>query len=440
MEQYIIKGGKSLQGEVKISGSKNAALAILAGAIMTDETVTITNVPNVNDVAALLQAIEELGAIVNRIDTNTVEINGSTINAYHVDNEAIHKIRSSYYLVGALLAKQGRAQVPLPGGCNIGSRAIDYHIKGFELLGINVKIQYGFIDAKTDHLVGKHVYFDGISVGATINTMLAATMAEGQTVLENAAKEPHVVDVANFLNSLGANIKGAGTDTIRINGVKHLHGSEYCVIPDQIEAGTFMIAAAATKGNVLVTNVIPKHLEAISAKLIEIGVDVEEFDNAIRVSANNPLKHGHVKTMPYPGFPTDLQPQITTLLAISKGNSTVAETIFESRFGYVKDLIRMGANIKIDNGTTAIIDGVSKLTGTQVCALDLRGGVAMIIAGLVAEGYTKIEDIEYIERGYECISDKLQSLGADIDKIPLNDEKAIRKFKLKNSTQLVDLM
>lgn len=431
MKQYIIKGGKSLQGEVKVSGSKNAALAILAGAIMADETVTISNVPHVNDVAVLLQAIEELGAIVERIDANTVKINGSTINTYQVDNEEIHKIRSSYYLVGALIAKKGRAKVPLPGGCNIGSRAIDYHIKGFELLGIDAKIQYGFIDVKANHLVGNHIYFDGISVGATINIMLAATMAEGQTVLENAAKEPHVVDVANFLNSLGANIKGAGTDTIRIKGVENLHGSEYCVIPDQIEAGTFMIAAAATKGEVLVTNVIPKHLESISAKLIELGVNVQEYDNAIHVSARGQLRNSHVKTLPYPGFPTDLQPQITTLLAISSGTSTVDETIFESRFGYVKDLTRMGADIRIENGTIAIIEGVSKLTGAHVCALDLRGGVAMIIAGLAADGYTKIEQIEYIERGYEFIIDKLRGLGADIDKISLNDERAVQKFKLK---------
>ncbi|WP_160687698.1 UDP-N-acetylglucosamine 1-carboxyvinyltransferase [Clostridium sp. C2-6-12] len=431
MKQYIIKGGKALQGEVKISGSKNAALPILAGAIMADETVTISNVPDVNDVAALLKAIEELGAIVERIDANTVKINGSTINTYQVDNEEIHKIRSSYYLVGALIAKQKRAKVPLPGGCNIGTRAIDYHIKGFELLGIDTKIEYGFIDAKADKLVGNYIYFDGISVGATINIMLAATMAEGQTVLENAAKEPHVVDVANFLNSLGADIKGAGTDTIRIKGVERLHGSEYCVIPDQIEAGTFMIAAAATKGDVLVTNVIPKHLEAISAKLIEIGVEVQEFDNAISVSARGKLRNSHVKTLPYPGFPTDLQPQITTLLAISSGASTVDETIFESRFGYVKDLIRMGANIRVENGTIAMIEGVSTLMGTKVCALDLRGGVAMIIAGLVADGYTKIEQIEYIERGYEGIIDKLSSLGADIDIIPVNDERAVQKFKLK---------
>jgi UDP-N-acetylglucosamine 1-carboxyvinyltransferase len=431
MKQYIIKGGKSLQGEVKISGSKNAALPILAGAIMADETVTISNVPDVNDVAALLKAIQELGAIVQRIDANTVKINGSTINTYQVDNEEIHKIRSSYYLVGALLAKQKRAKVPLPGGCNIGARAIDYHIKGFELLGIDTKTEYGFIDAKADKIVGNHVYFDGISVGATINIMLAATRAEGQTVLENAAKEPHVVDVANFLNSLGADIKGAGTDTIRIKGVERLHGSEYCVIPDQIEAGTFMIAAAATKGEVLVTNVIPKHLEAISAKLIEIGAKVQEFDNAISVSVRGDMRNSHVKTLPYPGFPTDLQPQITTLLAISSGVSTVDETIFESRFGYVKDLIRMGANIRVENGTIAMVEGVSKLTGTNVCALDLRGGVAMIIAGLVADGYTKIEQIEYIERGYEGIIDKLRSLGADIDIIPVNDERAVQKFKFK---------
>lgn len=431
MEQYIIKGGKALQGDVKISGSKNAALPILAAAIMADETVTISNVPDVNDVSALLEAIEELGASVNRIDTHTVKINGNTINTYHADNEAIHKIRSSYYLVGALLAKHGRAQIPLPGGCNIGIRAIDYHIKAFKSLGTNINIEHGFIDAKTDCLVGNNIYFDGISVGATINTMLAAAKAEGQTIIENAAKEPHIVDVANFLNSLGANIKGAGTDTIRIAGVKHLHGGEYCIIPDQIEAGTFMIAAAATKGNVLIKNIIPKHLEAISAKLIEIGVNVTEFDNSIRISTDGQLKHANIKTLPYPGFPTDLQPQITTLLAISSGYSTVTETIFESRFGYVKDLIRMGANIKVENGTTAIIDGVQKLTGAPVYALDLRAGVAMIIAGLVADGYTTIRQIDYIERGYEGIVNKLCSLGANIDKIPLNDKRAIQKFKFK---------
>lgn len=433
MEQYIIKGGKALQGDVKISGSKNAALPILAAAIMVDETVTISNVPNVNDVAALLEAIEELGAKVEYIDTHTVKINGNTINAYHVDNEAIHKIRSSYYLVGALLSRHGRADVPLPGGCNIGIRAIDHHIKAFKLLGVDIKIEHGFIDARTDCLVGNHVYFDGISVGATINTILAAAKAKGQTIIENAAKEPHVVDVANFLNSLGANIKGAGTDTIRITGVKKLHGGEYCIIQDQIEAGTFMIAAAATKGNVLIKNIIPKHLEAISAKLIEIGVNVMEFDNSIRVSVEGQLKCTNVKTLPYPGFPTDFQPQITTLLTICSGGSMVTETIYESRFGYVKDLISMGANIKVENGTTAIIDGVPKLTGASVSALDLRAGVSMIIAGLVADGYTTISQIEYIERGYEDIINKLCSLGANIDKILLNDQKAIQKFKLKIS-------
>ncbi|WP_234122005.1 UDP-N-acetylglucosamine 1-carboxyvinyltransferase [Clostridium hydrogenum] len=433
MEQYIIKGGKALQGDVKISGSKNAALPILAATIMSDDTVTIYNVPDVNDVSALLEAIEELGASVQRIDTHTVKINGNAINTYHVDNEAIHKIRSSYYLVGALLPKRGRAQIPLPGGCNIGIRAIDHHIKAFNLLGANINIEHGFIDAKTDGLVGNHIYFDGISVGATINAILVAAKAKGKTIIENAAKEPHVVDVANFLNSLGANIKGAGTDTIRITGVKKLHGGEYCIIPDQIEAGTFMIAAAATKGNVLIKNIIPKHLEAISAKLIEIGVNVTEFDNSIRISVNGQLKCTNVKTLPYPGFPTDFQPQITTLLAISSGCSTVTETIFESRFGYVKSLISMGANIKVENGTTAIIDGVAKLTGAPVCALDLRAGVAMIIAGLAADGYTTISQIEYVERGYEDIINKLQSLGANIDKIPLNDKKAVQKFKLRIS-------
>ena len=432
MEQYIIKGGKPLIGEVMIGGAKNAALGIIAAAIMTDETVKIENLPDVKDVEVLLQAIEGIGAKVDRINKHTVKINGSKISSVNLDYDYMRKIRASYYLLGALLGKYKIAQVALPGGCNIGSRPIDQHIKGFEALGANVKIEHGMIKANTEELTGSHIYFDGVSVGATINTMLAACLANGQTILENAAKEPHVVDVASFLNSMGANIQGAGTDVIRIKGVEKLHGSEYSIIPDQIEAGTFMFAAAASKGNVLIKNVIPKHLEALTAKLLEIGAQVEEFDDAIRVKASGCLGHTHVKTLVYPGFPTDMQPQMTAVLSISKGTSIVTESIFENRFKYVDELSRMGASIKVE-GNTAIIDGVERLTGAIVCAPDLRAGAALVIAGLMAEGYTVIENVEYIERGYEGFESKMQKLGALMAKIDSNDMKALRKFKLKVS-------
>ncbi|HHT98403.1 MAG TPA: UDP-N-acetylglucosamine 1-carboxyvinyltransferase [Clostridiales bacterium] len=432
MEQYIIKGGISLAGEVNISGAKNAALAIIAAAILADEKVKIENVPKVRDVEVLIQAIDGIGAGVEYHNKNTLTIYGKSINSCVIDYDYIRKIRASYYLLGALLGKYKRAEVALPGGCNIGSRPIDQHIKGFEALGATVKIEHGMIIAEAESLRGGHVYFDGVSVGATINTMLAACLAEGQSVLENAAKEPHVVDVANFLNSMGANIKGAGTDVIKILGVEKLHGSEYSIIPDQIEAGTFMFAAAATKGNVLIKNVIPKHLEAITAKLIEIGVIVEEYDDSVRVIANERLLHTHVKTLVYPGFPTDMQPQISALLATSKGTSIVTESIFENRFKYVDELSRMGASIKVE-GNSAIIDGVEKLTGAVVTAPDLRAGAALVIAGLVAEGYTNVEYIEYIERGYEEFEYKMQQLGASMAKIDANDTKAIQRFKKKVS-------
>ena len=431
MEQYIIKGGRPLNGEVTISGYKNAALGIIAAAIMTDETVKIENVPNVKDIEVLLRAIEDIGAKVER-SKNSVKINASKINSVSVDFDYIRKIRASYYLLGALLGKYKSAQVALPGGCNIGSRPIDQHIKGFEALGCEVKIEHGLICAQTVNLAGAHIYFDGSSVGATINTMLAASMADGMTILENAAKEPHVVDVANFLNSMGANIKGAGTDVIRIKGVKKLHGSEYSIIPDQIEAGTFMFAAAASKGNVLIKNVIPKHLEAFTAKLMEIGAEVEEFDDAIRVKASGRLGNTHVKTLVYPGFLTDMQPQMATLLSVSKGTSIVTESIFENRFKYVDELSRMGASIKVESNT-AIIDGVERLTGAVVSAPDLRAGAALVIAGLMAEGFTIVENVEYIERGYENFEYKMQQLGAAMEKIDSEDSKAVRKFKLKVS-------
>lgn len=430
MEQYIIKGGKPLHGEVTIGGAKNAALGILSAAIMTDETVTIENLPNVRDINVLLQAIEGIGAKVERINEHVVKINGSKISRMNIDYEFIRKIRASYYLLGALLGKYSEAQVALPGGCNIGSRPIDQHIKGFEALGASVKIEYGMIHANAEKLVGNHIYLDMVSVGATINIMLAACMAEGQTTIENAAKEPHIVDVANFLNSMGANIKGAGTDIIRIKGVEKLHGTEYSIIPDQIEAGTFMVAAAATKGEVLIKNVIPKHLEAITAKLTEIGATVEEFDDAVLVKADSRLGNTHVKTLPYPGFPTDMQPQIATLLALSNGTSIVTESIFENRLKYVDELARMGATIKVE-GNSAIVTGVEGFTGAIVSAPDLRAGAALVMAGLVADGFTIVDQIEYIERGYEDFEYKMQNLGAKMEKVDVEDDKAIQKFKLK---------
>ena len=432
MEQYIIKGGKPLIGEVTISGYKNAALGIIAAAVMTDETVTIENVPDVRDIRVLLQAIGDIGAKVEYINGDTVKISGGLIETVDVDFDYVRKIRASYYLVGALLGKYKSSKVALPGGCNIGSRPIDQHIKGFEALGATVKIEYGLICADAEELKGAHIYFDCSSVGATINTMMAACLADGLTILENAAKEPHIVDIANFLNSMGANIKGAGTDVIRIKGVPKLHGTEYSIIPDQIEAGTFMFAAAASKGDILIKNVIPKHLEAFTAKLIEIGADVEEFDDAIRVRAEGKLGNTHVKTLIYPGFLTDMQPQMTTLLAVSKGTSVVTESIFENRFKYVDELSRMGASIKVESNT-AIIDGVDKLTGAVVSAPDLRGGAALVIAGLMAEGFTIVENVEYIERGYEKFEYKMQQLGADMVKVDSEDTKAIKKFKLKVS-------
>lgn len=428
MEQYAIRGGNPLVGEVEIGGAKNASLGILAAAVMTDETVLIENIPDVRDTNVMMQAIESIGGTVERIDRHTARISGKNIKDLVIEGDYIKKIRASYYLLGALLGKYKKAQVSLPGGCNIGLRPIDQHIKGFRALGADVKIANGLIFAEAEKLTGSHIYMDVVTVGATINVMLAAVMAEGQTIIENAAKEPHVVDVANFLNCMGANIKGAGTDVIRIKGVSKLHGTEYTIIPDQIEAGTFMFAAAVTKGDVIVKNVIPKHLESISAKLLEIGCEIEESDDAVRVVASKPLTHTHVKTLPYPGFPTDMQPQITVTLGLSRGTSIVTESIFENRFKYVDELTRMGANIKVE-GNTAIIDGVPKYTGASISAPDLRAGAALVIAALAAEGITTIDDIKYIERGYEDFHLKLASLGAQIDKI--STERDLQKFRLK---------
>ena len=430
MEQYVIKGGNPLYGEVEIGGAKNAALAILAAAIMTDETVTIDNLPNVRDINVLLQAIEEIGAHVERVDIHKVKINGSFIRGVNVDNEFIRRIRASYYLIGALLGKYKHAEVALPGGCDIGSRPIDLHMKGFRSMGADIDIAHGLVIARAKELKGTHIYMDKVSVGATINIMMAAAMADGKTVIENAAKEPHVVDVANFLNSMGANIRGAGTDVIRIVGVEKLHATEYSVIPDQIEAGTFMFAVAATGGNVLVKDVIPKHLEATTAKLLEVGCKVEEFDDSVRVISDGHLKHTQVTTLPYPGFPTDMQPQMAVLLGIAEGTSTVTESIFENRFKYVDELTRMGADIKVESNI-AIISGVKRYTGARVNAPDLRAGAALVIAGLAAEGITVVDDIYYIQRGYEALEEKLTKIGAKIARV--EDEKELQKFILKVS-------
>ena len=430
MEQYVIKGGNPLVGEVEIGGAKNAALGILAAAIMTDETVTIDNLPNVRDINVLLSAMEGIGAKIERLGEHKVKINGSLIHDLSVDYEYINKIRASYYLLGALLGKYKKAEVAFPGGCAIGTRPIDLHLKGFRALGADVDIQHGLISATAEHLVGNHIYLDKVSVGATINIMMAASMAEGKTIIENAAKEPHVVDVANFLNSMGANIRGAGTDVIRIVGVEKLHATEYSVIPDQIEAGTFMFAVAAAGGNVLVKNVIPKHLEATTAKLLEVGCQVEEFDDSVRVISDGHLKHTQVTTLPYPGFPTDMQPQMAVLLGIAEGTSTVTESIFENRFKYVDELTRMGADIKVESNI-AIISGVKRYTGARVNAPDLRAGAALVIAGLAAEGITVVDDIYYIQRGYEALEEKLTKIGAKIARV--EDEKELQKFILKVS-------
>ena len=428
MEQYVVEGGNPLVGEVEIGGAKNAALAILAASVMTDETVLIENMPDVRDTNILLQAMQSIGVIVDRVDPHTVKVNASHIHDLVIEDDFIKKIRASYYLLGALLGKYNKAEVALPGGCNIGSRPIDQHIKGFKALGADVRIEHGLIITEAPNLKGSHVYMDVVSVGATINVMMAAAMADGMTIIENAAKEPHVVDLANFLNSMGANIKGAGTDVIRIRGVQKLHKTEYAIIPDQIEAGTFMFAAAATQGDVTVKNVIPKHLESISAKPMEIGCEVEESDDAVRVVASRPLTHTHVKTLPYPGFPTDMQPQITVALGLSQGTSIVTESIFENRFKYVDELTRMGASIKVE-GNTAIIDGVARYTGASITAPDLRAGAALVIAALAAEGVSTVDDIRYIERGYENFPEKLRGLGAQIEKV--DNERDIKKFRFK---------
>ncbi len=432
MEQYAIRGGNPLEGEVVIAGAKNAALGILAAAIMTDEECVIENVPFVSDTRTLLKAIENIGATVRYIDRHTVSICGRGIagdRSLSVDDEYIRRIRASYYLIGALLGKYKYANVALPGGCDIGSRPIVLHIKGFETLGATVDIvSGGKVMAEAEQLVGSHIYMDTVSVGATINIMLAAVLAEGKTTIENAAKEPHIVDVANFLNTMGANIKGAGTDVIRVRGVARLHGAEYSIIPDQIEAGTFMAMAVATRGNILIKNVIPKHLEAISSKLVEMGARVIEYDDSVRVMADGKLRPTQVKTLPYPGFPTDMQAQIATVLCLAEGTSVVTESIFENRFRYVNELARMGARVRVE-GNSAIITGVEKFTGATLAASDLRAGAALVIAALSAEGVSVVDDIRYIKRGYEDFDEKVRRLGGQMEII--DSERSLQKFKLR---------
>ena len=416
MEKYIIRGGNKLQGEVSISGAKNAAVAILPAVILSDEPCIIENVPNISDIDITIKILLSMGAEVTMLNKSTLRIDPRRVHTPCVEYDLAKNMRASYYFLGSLLGKVGKARVSMPGGCDLGARPVDQHLKGFSSLGAECSVDHGMIHAQADKLVGAHIYFDMVTVGATINVMLAAVKADGLTVIENAAKEPHIVDLANFLNSMGADIMGAGTDVIKIKGVKSLHGTQYSIIPDQIEAGTYMVAAAATNGNVLIKNVIPKHLESITAKLQKIGVRVEEYDDSVRVIGTGRLTKTNVKTLPHPGFPTDMQPQITTLLTLAEGTSIVTESIFDNRFKSVAQLRRMGADISVD-GRVAVIEGTGRLMGAPVRATDLRAGVALVIAGLAAVGTTEVEDIYHVERGYEDLEKKLRSLGADIRKI-----------------------
>ena len=417
MEKLVINGGKALKGSVEINGAKNSAVAILPAAIMASEgKCIIDNVPDIEDVHCLERILASLGCSVNKIDNNTLEIDASDVTRVEACTDDVRRMRASYYFIGALLSRFKKAKVELPGGCPIGVRPIDQHIKGFEALGAKVTIEHGAVTVEAEHLHGANIFFDVVTVGATINVMIAATLAEGTTILENVAKEPHVVDVANFLNSMGADVKGAGTDVIRVKGVEKLQGCNYSVIPDQIEAGTFMIAAAATKGDVTIKNVIPKHLESIAAKLIEMGARVEEGDDSIRVYVEGELKGVNVKTAPYPGFPTDVQQPMSALLSTVPGKSLIAESIWENRHKHIDELKKMGATIKVE-GRTAIIEGNKDLVGAKVIATDLRAGAAMVIAGLVANGVTEITEIEHIDRGYPHIENKFSNLGADITRV-----------------------
>ena len=424
MENFVINGGKELFGEVNISGAKNAAVAIIPAAILADDVVRIENIPNISDVSLIIKILDQMGADIKVVNKDTIEIDTRVLQCRPVPYEFASHFRASYYLIGAMLGRFKKADVALPGGCDFGDRPIDQHIKGFRMLGADVNIVNGMVSAQAEKLVGTSIYMDVVSVGATINVMLAAVLARGLTVIENAAKEPHIVDLANFLNSMGADVRGAGTDVIKIRGVEKLHGCTYSVIPDQIEAGTYMVAAAACGGDVLVKNVIPKHLESISAKLEEAGAEIIEYDDAVRVTRFKPLTKCNVKTMPHPGFPTDMQPQMAGLLAIAKGTSILSESVWDNRFQYVGQLLRMGANIQVD-GKIAVIEGVDHLTGVKVKATDLRAGAAMIIAGLVAQGQTVVEKTQYVDRGYENIVEKLSALGADIRRVPADPTETV---------------
>ncbi len=415
MSELYIRGGKRLSGDVIINGAKNAAVAILPAALLVDGICEIENLPYIDDVIQLKKAMEDLGAVAQLKDQHTLEVDGSTLYNYKATNESVGNIRASYYLIGALLGRFKKAEVAMPGGCNFGVRPIDQHIKGFEALGAKVKVENGMIKAYADRLVGTKIYLDVVSVGATINVMLAATLAEGTTTIENSAKEPHVVDVANFLNKMGANIKGAGTDVIRIKGVEKLNGGKYSTIPDQIEAGTYMIAAAITGGDVYVRNIIPEHMYSVSLKMMEMGIEIEEGDDYIRVIAPKTLKSTNVKTLPHPGFPTDLQPQMAVLLSVAEGTSTMIEGVWDNRFQYMDELKKTGAKITVE-GRMAVVEGVKDLSGAKVSATDLRAGAALVIAGLRAVGQTQIQNVKYIDRGYEAIEQKLKELGADIER------------------------
>lgn len=420
MEKYIINGRTRLCGEVPISGAKNAVVAILAATILADTPCVIENIPNISDVSILTSILHEMGAAIKVINKHKLEIDTSRVKNPEVPYEQAKRMRASYYFLGSLLGKFNHAKVPLPGGCNFGVRPIDLHLKGFKALGADWNLEYGIVNISAQKLIGSSIYLDMVSVGATINIMLAAVKAEGTTIIENAAREPHIVDLANFLNSMGANIMGAGTDTIKIRGVNELRGVEYSIIPDQIEAGTYMVAAAATKGDLLIQNVIPKHLEPISAKLLKMGVEVTEYDDAVRVRYVGTLKHCDVKTLPHPGFPTDMQPQITALLCLADGTSIVKEGVWDNRFRYIDELRRMGAVVSVD-GRVAVVEGIPEFTAAPVKAVDLRAGAAMVIAALSAEGTTEIEDIFHVERGYEDIEKKLRAIGADVKKICIPD-------------------
>lgn len=420
MENFVIQGGKELFGEVNISGAKNAAVAIIPAAILSDDIVRIENIPNISDVSLIIKILDSMGAGIKMINRDTIEIDSRSINYQSVPYELASCFRASYYLIGVMLGRFKQTEVAMPGGCNFGVRPIDQHIKGFEMLGATVDVVNGMVCAKADKLVGSSIYMDVVSVGATINVMLAAVLARGLTVIENAAKEPHIVDLANFLNSMGADVRGAGTDVIKIRGVEKMHGCTYSIIPDQIEAGTYMVAAAACGGDVLVKNVIPKHLESISAKLEEAGAEIIEYDDAVRVTRFKPLTKCNVKTMPHPGFPTDMQPQMAVLLSVAKGTSILSESVWDNRFQYVGQLSRMGANIQVD-GKIAVIEGVERLTGVKVKATDLRAGAAMLIAGMIANGETTVENIQYIDRGYENVVEKLTALGADIKRVQVQE-------------------